>query len=167
MDSFKVLFGERHQRSADCKRFTDIRQKREQAKVQEAATQFVFTVNGTPIKVTKQFKYLGRILDDTDKDQPAISRNLQRAREKWGMIGRILSKKGADPKIMGSFYKVIIQSVLLYGAESWVISNYMMKSLRSFHRRCARFITGKHIWQDEDGTWHQPSSKEVLKEAGL
>ena len=68
---------------------------------------------------------------------------------------------------MGTFYKTIIQSVLLYGSESWVISNHMMRALRSFHRRCARYITGKHIWQDSDGNWHCPCSKEVLEMAGL
>ena len=26
---------------------------------------------------------------------------------------------------------------------------------------------GKHIWQDSNGEWHQPSSKEVLEGAGL
>jgi hypothetical protein len=164
---FQSIVGERHQRSADCRRFTEIREKREQAKVQRAANDFNFTVNGTPIKYTKEFKYLGRILEENDSDQPAISRNLQRAREKWGMIGRILSKKGANPKVMATFYKTIVQSVLLYGAESWVISKHMMSSLRSFHRRCARFITGKHIWQDIHGNWHQPSSKETLEAAGL
>ena len=68
---------------------------------------------------------------------------------------------------MGSFYKAIIQSVLLYGSESWVISNHSMKTLRSFHRRCARYITGKHIWKDENENWHYPNSNEVLKMAGL
>jgi hypothetical protein len=72
-------------------------------------------------------------------------------------------KKGANPKIMGTFYKTIIQSVLLYGSESWVISNHMMRALRSFHWRCAQYITGKHIWQDSNGNWHYPCCKEYWK----
>lgn len=164
---FQSIVGEKHQKSADCKRFTAIKEKRLKAEVQKAAAQFVFTVNGIPIKHPKEFKYLGRIMEENDDDQAAINRNLQKARQKWGMIGRIFAKKGANSKVMGSFYKTIIQSVLLYGSESWVISNHMMKSLRSFHRRCARFITGKHIYRDIYGDWYQPDSKEVLEKAGL
>jgi hypothetical protein len=81
----------------------------------------------------KQFKYLGRILSEDDTDDAAIKYNLQKACKKWGRIGKILSKKDANNKTMGSFYKAIIQSVLLYGSESWVISNHSMKALRSFH----------------------------------
>ncbi len=39
--------------------------------------------------------------------------------------------------------------------------------MRSFHRRCARYITGKHIWKDEEDNWHHPDSNEILKLAGL
>jgi hypothetical protein len=106
----------------------------------------------------KQFKYLGRILSEDDSDDAAIKYNLQKAREKWGRIGKILSKTDSNNKTMGSFYKAIIQSVLLYGSESWGISNYAMKTLRSFHQRCARYITGKHIWKDENENWHYPNS---------
>ena len=55
---FQSMVGPSHQRSADCKRFTEIRQKWEQAKVQSAAKEFNFTVNGTLINYTIGFKYL-------------------------------------------------------------------------------------------------------------
>ena len=164
---FQKCVDAKHQESLDCKRFAAIKEKREQAKEQARASEFIFTISGNPIKSTREFKYLGRILNEKDSDQPAIMYNLQRAREKWSRIGRILSKKGASPKAMGTFYKTIVQSVLLYGSETWTISKQMMKILRSFHRRCGRFIMGKHIWQDSNGEWHQPNSKEVLEGAGL
>jgi hypothetical protein len=46
----------------------------------------------------KQFKYLGRILSEDDSDDAAIKYNLQKARDKWGRIGKILSKKDAHNK---------------------------------------------------------------------
>jgi hypothetical protein len=45
------------------------------------------------IKTVSQFKYLGRVLDDTDSDLPAVEQNLLKARKRWGMIGRILKKR--------------------------------------------------------------------------
>jgi hypothetical protein len=93
----------------------------------------------------KEFKYLGRVLERNDNDWPARNRNLKRARITWGRIGIILSKERADIKSMTSIYKAILQAVLLYGAESWVITTGMQQKLESFHHRCSRYITGQHI----------------------
>ncbi len=68
---------------------------------------------------------------------------------------------------MGYFYKAIVQAVLLYGSESWVLTKSNMRQLRSFHSRVARFLTGRHIRQDRNGTWHYPPTAGVLEEAGL
>jgi hypothetical protein len=87
---------------------------------QRMAAETVSTANGEPIEIVKEFK---------------------RAKEKWGMICRILSSEDASPKVMGTFYKTIVQSVLLYGSESWVLTKPMIKKLASFHRRCARYST--------------------------
>jgi hypothetical protein len=51
-------------------------------------------------------------------------------------------------------YKVVVQAVLLYVAESWVLTGATEKALQSFHRKCTRYITGKHIrpdWNDIEG----------------
>jgi hypothetical protein len=96
-----------------------------------------------------------------------VIENLRKARIKWGRISRILSKDGEDPKAMASFYKAIVQSVLLYGSESWVLTLAMEKQLQGFHRRCAQYITGQNIRQNKDGTWTYLSTENVLKMAGL
>ena len=118
-------------------------------------------------KVSK-FKYLGRILEETDNDEHAANRQLTRAsRARWGRIAKILTIDGASPRVMGYFYKAIIQTVLLYGSESWTLMGRMIGRLRSFHHRVARYITGRHIKELEDGTYFCPSMKEVLKAAGM
>ena len=164
---FQRNVGRKHQTSADCKKFAAARKRRQDAEEQKTAEQTIFYIGEYPIKNVREFKYLGRILDDEDKDSPAIARNLKRARQKWGMIGRILSKEGACPKSMATFYKAILLSVLLYGSESWVLSQSMLRNLESFHRRCARYITGRHIRENADGTWTCPDSKTTLSMAGL
>jgi hypothetical protein len=80
---------------------------------------------------------------------------------------RLLLKKSASPKTMAKFYKAIVQSVLLYGSESWVLSAHSIRKLESFHRRCPRCITGRHIHPNEEGIWIYPSSAETLEIAGL
>jgi hypothetical protein len=70
---------------------------------------------------------------------------------------------------MGYFYKSIVQSILLYGAETWVINPENMKKLRTFHRKAARYITHRHIRPLNDGTdeWLYPPRESVLEDAGL
>jgi hypothetical protein len=116
-----------------------------------------------------KFKYLGRILEETDDDEHAANRQLtSRARARWGRIAKILTIDGASPRVMGYFYKAIIQTVLLYGSESWTLTGRMIGSrLHSFHHRVARYITGRHIKELEDGTYFCPSMKEVLNAAGM
>ena len=44
---------------------------------------------------------------------------------------------------MLTFYKVIVQTVLLYGSESRVLGTQIKSKVNSFHNRYSRFITGK------------------------
>ena len=68
---------------------------------------------------------------------------------------------------MARFYETVVQAVLLYGSETWVLSEEMVRLLNSFHNRCARHLTQRHIRQEQDGSWTTPPSTEVLEEAGL
>jgi hypothetical protein len=168
----RLVGGAGHQNGADCKSWGKIFRKRDDFEEnQRVVAETVFNVNGVPIETVKEFKYLGRILSDDDSDEPCVDRNLRRARKSWGRISRILSSDGASPKVMASFYKTIVQSVLLYGAESRVLSKTMKSKLKGFHRRCARYITGKHIRpndrDDPDGEWTYPQTATVLEAAGL
>ena len=149
----------KHLVSKKCEDLTKRRLNLCRLRKQLAAKNFIFRVGNTLIKKVRQFKYLGRRVDDSDKDKPTIDRNIQRARGIWARLGKLLAREDANPIAMGIFYKVILFSLcyLLCGSESWVITKIKMVQLRSFHRRCARHITRTHIRQDEDGTWiHTP-----------
>jgi hypothetical protein len=165
---FTRAVGEKHKLSEDCKKATRSSQARLDEKVQQSARENIFTVSGIQLERVNQFKYLGRLLDEDDKDGPAVQANLEKARQKWGRIGRILSREQATPRIMATFYKAIIQAVLLYGSESWVLTKSMMQKLRSFHQKCARHITGRNIRLDPTtDEWIYPDSETTLREAGF
>jgi hypothetical protein len=103
-----------------------------------------------------------------DKDEPAVMRNLARARAKWTSMRRFLVRDAADPKTMAMFYRTVVLYVLVNGSESWVLTSDLMRQLpRSFHRRCCRGLTGDFIQQDEEGEWICPKSEEVLQKAGV
>ena len=45
-------------------------------------------------------------------------------------------------QIRGAMYKTVVQLVLLYGSNSWVVTGEMLKVLEEFHHQVAQWITG-------------------------
>ena len=58
---------------------------------------------------------------------------------------RILSREGADPKILGLFFKAVVQAVLLFGEETWVLNPQIEQSLIRFQHRFAQRLTGRQL----------------------
>ena len=109
--------------SNDCKRYAQVKNNKRLDRCNKAATNVKFQLNGNDIKKVDDFKYLGRIIDNTDDDLKAVENQLKKARATWGRMGKILKiKTDSNIRIMSIFYKVIIQTILLYGSESWVIN---------------------------------------------
>lgn len=131
------------------------------------ANSIVFTVDGTPIENVTEYKYLGRILSADDRDDEAVSFNLQKANSTWHSMCEILRRDTANPKVMARFYVAVVQSQLLYGSETWVLSARLIQRLEHFHHRCAREIAHRPIERQFDGTWVRPDTDEVLDICGL
>ena len=80
--------------------------------------------------------------------------NLGKARKSWGRLSRVLIQEGGNPKVSGIFYKAVAQSLLLFGAETWVLIPSMERALDSFQNRVARRITEKQPRRRRtDGSW--------------
>ena len=71
-----------------------------------------FYVGGQEIRRVDEFIYLGRVLSEDDDDSWAIEANLKKARAKW------VTRERASRRVMAYFYKAIVQSILLFGAET-------------------------------------------------
>ena len=65
------------------------------------------------------------------------------------------------------FYKAVAQAVLLFGAETWVLTPRMERDLDSFQHRFSWRINGKQPWRQGDGSWDYPHMAEAMGEAGL
>ena len=57
---------------------------------------------------------------------------------------RILGWEGANPRASGMFFKAVVQAVLLFRSETWVMTPCMGRALGSFQHGVARRIKGKH-----------------------
>jgi hypothetical protein len=102
------------------------------------------------------FRYLGRLLSQDDDDIQAVRGQFCKARRTWARIGQVLRRENAPPRVSPKFYKAIVQSVLLYESETWVLSPAAMARLEGFHIRAGPNLQ-----------WVYPSSEAVLEECGM
>jgi hypothetical protein len=128
-----------------CKVGTTRKDQRDIRQGQNQARRVKFKIGEEEIETVRDFKYLGRITsdDDDDDDLPAVRENMKKARKRWARVSRLLVREGATAKMMGKIYLAIVQSVVLYGSETWVLSERMRRMLEGFHNRCARQMTRK------------------------
>ena len=75
------------------------------------------------------------------------------ARSVWGRLGTLLLQEGADPKVLASFYRSVVQAILLYGSETWALSVSMAKRVEGAYIEFLQMITGKRAKRLGDGTW--------------
>ena len=113
------------------------------------------------------FRYLGRVLTAGDYDWLAVLGNLGKVRKCWGRLSQILSREGADPKMSGHFYRAVSQAVLLFGAETWVLTPRMEWYLDSFQNRVLQRITGRQPSRQGGGSWDYLPLTEAMGEAGF
>ena len=102
-----------------------------------------FEVYGKQLKTVPSFNYLGRILTAGYDYWPAVAGNLGKARKSWGRLKRIMSREGAYKRVSGNVFKAVVQQVLLFGEETWVLTPRIERSLNSFMHGAARRITGR------------------------
>ena len=61
----------------------------------------------------------------------------------------------------------VVQAVLLFGSETWVLNPRLNKSLAGFHHWAERRMAGMGPKSKRDGTWLYPLIGAALKTVGL
>ena len=59
------------------------------------------------------FNYLWRLLDHSGDNWPEIRRNISKARQVWGHLGKLLRREGAEPFVSEFVFVSSAVSVLL------------------------------------------------------
>ena len=101
-----------------------------------------------------------------DNDWPAVATNLVKTRKSWGRLLWILSLKGADKRVSGNFFKAVVQAVLPFWADTWVLTPRIERALDSFVHGAARRITGKQPRRGGGEQCTYLPLKESMREAG-
>ena len=144
----------RHHGTAMCKKGV----KRKKRRMAEAglrdSTERSFEAYAKPLETVSTFKYLGRVMTAGYHDCPAVAGNLVKARKGWGRLLRILIREGADKRLSGNFFKVVVQAVLLLGAETWVLTPRIERALESS-------CTGPHTGSPESNRGEEGRSMDI------
>ena len=53
----------------------------------------------------------------------------------WRRMVKILGREDADKSTEGKFYVAVVQAVLWFGLETWVVIPHLDKALAGFHHR--------------------------------
>ena len=57
-----------------------------------------------------------------EEDWPVVVGNLRKGRKSWAQLTRILAREGADMRVSGMFFKVLVQVMLIFRLETWVLT---------------------------------------------
>ena len=83
-------------------------------------------------------------------------------------VGQVLRSQNVAPFAAARFYQAIVQAVLLYGSETWVISRTALVRLKGFHIQAAYRMAKEHKpKRGPDHVWEYPRSEDVLRECGM
>ena len=55
---------------------------------------------------------------------------------------KILGREGSDRRTAGRFYVAVVQAVILFGSEKWVVTPQMEKALAGFRHQAFRQMAG-------------------------
>jgi len=102
-----------------------------------------------------------------DNDLMAVLYHIHQAHICWNQIARLLICQKASQKVMGHFYLAAVQAILLYGLESWMLTQQQLQLLEAFYYQCACHIACNPIWMLSNGEWHTLCTEDVLKHVCL
>ena len=121
----------RHQRTDRCNWATEMQLQRRNVEIahKEGETKFILYDREEDkfIEWVTQFKHLSNILGEMDSEGPAVHRNIRKTRKVWRRLGNLLVQEGADSRVSALLYRAVIQAVLMFGSEYWVLSDATMQ----------------------------------------
>ncbi len=103
-------------------------------------------VNGGELEEIQQFCYLGEVLDCEAGVERGVKARVAAAWGRWREISSLLVNRNIELRSRGRVYEACVRSALLYGAETWALTNRLMEVLRC-DRRMLRYMAGVR-WQD-------------------
>ena len=110
----------------------------------------IYTQGSSSLKLVDKFTYLGSSVLSTEAD---INTRLTKA---WAAIDKlsVIWKSDLTDKMKSSFFQAVVESILLYGCTTWMLTKWMEKKLDGNYTRMLQAILNK--------SWRQHPTKPKL-----
>lgn len=104
-------------------------------------------IRGEKLTRVSQFTYLGSTLDATGSITAEVDRRITRAGMAFGRWRqRVFRNRALDLRTKMQVFRTVVMTTLLYGSETWAMTNDQLRRLTTFHMRCIREILGVTRW---------------------
>ena len=116
---------------------------------------------GIFLPIVDRFKYLGSILSRDCRDTADVVSRIQLAGNAFGALrSSLFTSTQITFRAKKFVYEALILPILLYGADSWCLTEDLFNQLRLFHARCARAMCRVNRWHSRI---HHISTADLLK----
>ena len=95
-----------------------------------------------PVEAVDSFRYLGCDFDDSGQCWSEVLRRIALASSIMGQLNQVWRQKFLSLRTKTRVYCSCVQSVLLYGCDTWTLRKHELRRLESFHMSCQRRILG-------------------------
>lgn len=94
------------------------------------------------LEVVQSFKYLGSTVTEQNEEEIEIKNRIMQANRAYFSLSTILKSKVASKHTKCNIYKTIIRPILVYGSETWTLTQKTENRLATFERKILRKIYG-------------------------
>lgn len=112
--------------------------KKSETMTVNAADKCIVEMDGGKLAVCMQFRYLGSIICDDGDLQHELARRISRAQGAWNTLSHVWKDNRLTVATKVRIYKASVLPVLLYGCETWAVSERQVRRLESFQIRCVK-----------------------------
>ncbi|XP_039276063.1 uncharacterized protein LOC120349649 [Nilaparvata lugens] len=99
-------------------------------------------LQGTPLPIVTQCKYLGSIISHDGSIDADISSRINTGWIKWRELTGVLCDKRMPVPIKGKVYKAAVRPAMLYGSECWPLKKQQEDRLHSAEMKMLRWAGG-------------------------
>jgi len=82
-----------------------------------------------PITTVGKFRYLGSIIEKKGDINDDINHRIGARWQKWRNASRVLCDKKILASLKGRVYRMVVRSILLYGADCWPLNKTQIQRL--------------------------------------
>ena len=105
------------------------------------------TLKGHALEEVDSFSYLGSEVEQTARVERDVRIRLEKAATVYQMWRRkVFRSRNLSKTTKVRVFRSMVMSVLLYGAETWPVTQRDVRRLKTFQMRCLRDIVGVTLW---------------------